>query len=89
LSAFSSNAFSILSNELHRFDYYLNLLGIEALAEESRASPALMLDVFELRSEVEDAETEQELEPIAIDVQTKYDDATNSIKSLISESTVD
>lgn len=89
LSAFASNAYHILSSDLLRYDYFLNLLGIEALNEDSRASPDLMMEIFEVRMEIEDAACEEELNSQEISVKTKYEDATEAIKDLLSESSID
>lgn len=48
--------------------------------EESRASPELMVEIFEIRSEIEDAETEKELDLVFADIKKKYDEAVASIK---------
>ena len=73
-----------------RFDYFLNnTLGIDALAEDSRASPDLMIEIFEVRSQIEDAESELELDAISVELESNYADAIDNIKRLIVETTIE
>lgn len=77
VSSFASHAYQILSDQLSRYAYFLNLNGIDALAENSKASPALMMEVFSVRSEIDDASQEEELDPIQMEVQSKYDEVVS------------
>ena len=68
VSAYTSNAYNTLTNELDRTVYYLKLLGINPLEEECRADQSLVMEVFAIREEIDEAETEQDLDPIHMEV---------------------
>ena len=80
VSAFASHAYEVLTNELERIVYLLKLKGIDALSETSKASSDLMMEVFEIRQDIDDATCESELLPLSIEMQTRYDDTVLSIK---------
>ena len=63
VSTYASNSYQILTNQLTRSVYMLDVLAkIQALSETDKEVPQwLMMEVFELRSEVEDSQSEEEL----------------------------
>lgn len=66
VSAFASHSYEVLCSRLDRTVYFLQLKGIDALAEDANSEGQLhlMMHVFELRSQIEDAEEELELDAI-------------------------
>lgn len=89
MSAFASHAYETLCDDLSRFDYVLKSMGIDALNENCKASPVLMMEVFEIRSQIEEASEEHELDPIQMEVTCKYDDVVMSIKQEVKKSPKD
>ena len=61
----------------------MKLKGVDALAESSRASSDLMMEVFEIRQDIDDATCDSELLPLQIAMQTRYDDTVQRIRSKV------
>lgn len=85
ISAFCSHAYETLTSDLERTVYYLKLRGLDVLQEESKASPNLIMQVFAIREEIEDAHQETELDPIQMEMNFKYSTCFSDIQALIQQ----
>jgi molecular chaperone HscB len=66
LSALINEAYKTLQNPLLRAQYLLSLRGIEVAEDETAKveDPELLMEVLETRETIEEAQSEQELEPL-------------------------
>ena len=59
-----NKAYKTLSNPLERAEYCLGLKGVEIAESESLEDPELLMEVMEVREQVEDANTQREIDQI-------------------------
>ena len=60
--------------------------GITALAEEDKKVPyELMVEVFQIREEIDECVTEQDLHPLQMDIQQRFQDILEKIEERFSE----
>ncbi|KAK9685412.1 molecular chaperone [Basidiobolus ranarum] len=65
-SAWLNKAYHTLRDPLHRAQYLLELRGIQVDESESLDDPELLMEVLEVREELEDAQTDAEVEDIKL-----------------------
>ena len=87
VSAFCSIAYKVLQDDISRAKYILEEEhGIKALEEMVRETDhELMMWVFSTRMEIEDADSQQELAAMLMQIQSDYDAKIDLIASLFEQ----
>ena len=83
MSAYASHALSVLINPIERSVYLLKVMtGERALCERDNEVPQdLIIEVFAIREEIEECETEDQLMQVQIDIQTRFEDIMEEVNN--------
>ena len=82
VSSYASNALQTLQDQIENILYLLKTeANIIALGEDDSSVPhEILMDVFAIREDIEESEIEEHLDPILMDIQTRYNDSYEIIR---------
>ncbi|KAG2178092.1 hypothetical protein INT43_003345 [Umbelopsis isabellina] len=78
-SSFLNKAYNTLKEPLARAQYMLALNGIEVSESESLEDPELLMEVMEVREQMEDCETEEDIEKLRLDNEEKIEHTASQL----------
>ncbi|CAM0141470.1 unnamed protein product [Umbelopsis sp. WA50703] len=78
-SSFLNKAYNTLKEPLARAQYMLALNGVEVSESESLEDPELLMEVMEVREQMEEAETEEDIEKLRLDNEGKIEHTASQL----------